>query len=98
MFFEGRWMSADEQRPKIKMEDMKGDVTDSVRNVQSGNHLTNAHGENKQSQNHLDGVPEIATNLIKYYGITCNTILGNSDLKVSIGISWFFPDQQCYEH
>ena len=39
--------------------------------------------ERQRSGNEIVGnETKIPTNLIKYYGITCNTILGHSDLKV----------------
>ena len=46
--------------------------------------------ERQRSGNEIVGnETKIPTNLIKYYGITCNTILGHSDLKVwQIKLAW----------
>lgn len=65
----------------MKTEDSKTGVgephsSDSFKQV-------NAVGTTHEPQKPTLENSDIPTNLIKYYGITCNTILGHSDLKVS---------------
>ena len=60
---------------KIKSEDGKSEP-------HSSDNFKQTNSTMQQSSDSSEGGTKIPANLIKYYGMTCNTILGHSDLRV----------------
>lgn len=81
-------MKAGEGRSKAESKSKNEDVKPGIEprtseNLKLANSVSSHNEYQKLTADNSDNETKIATNLIKYYGITCNTILGHSDLKVS---------------
>lgn len=86
--FKGFWLKSEEAKPdvKIKNEENKNNNFEALNQSEHSKigNKTTVHLDNQKLGNeNIGNETRIPTNLIKYYGITCNTILGHSDLKVN---------------
>lgn len=69
---------------KNKCDDVKNinlEAQNSLENFKQGHKALSLENQKPGSES-TESETKIPTSLIKYYGITCNTILGHSDLKV----------------